>query len=276
MNFVCSLGQHLSSLPEISAQLKYFPNSSGYAIHNGYRYVEYKYVGSRRKYYLAEVDRSPELESVLTLCATGATRSSLINKLMDAGVDDDSATKFVIDLIDNQLLVSGLDPCVTGGDAFNSLLSTMTALSPDHHTTHSLNLISAALTKIDTQTIGRSIVLYEKIEEEIATFGIEYDKKHLFQSDMICFPEKAVLGKDVIDQAFQCFSLLNKLIHYQENQLLTRFKEEFHKRYEEEEIPLVVALDGDLGVGFGSSVPETTDVNELLAGLPNLASPGQR
>ncbi len=63
---------------------------------------------------------------------------------------------------------------------------------------------------------------------------------------------------------------MNKLSRPEENQLLKKFKEDFHKRYEEEEVPLIEVMDSDIGLGFSGAVPGNTEIHPLLDGLPFL------
>ncbi|HYN70958.1 MAG TPA: thiopeptide-type bacteriocin biosynthesis protein, partial [Nakamurella sp.] len=65
----------------------------------------------------------------------------------------------------------------------------------------------------------------------------------------------------------EAVNLLHRLTPAGEDPALTRFKAEFGARYEDREVPLMEALDEEMGVGFDRSSHPAADESPLLAGL---------
>ena len=68
-------------------------------------------------------------------------------------------------------------------------------------------------------------------------------------------------------QLTEAVELLHRLSPSFGDPALTRFKAEFGARYEDREVPLMEALDEELGIGFDRSTHPATDESPLLAGL---------
>ena len=72
MNYTVALAMHLSTIPEIKKQLKFYPNTSKYITGNQLRYVEYKYHNAKRIHHIAAVNNSEYLQLVLQKAESGA------------------------------------------------------------------------------------------------------------------------------------------------------------------------------------------------------------
>ncbi len=264
MDYLCALSRYLGDLPEVADRLSYYPNSSLYQLFNAYRYVEYNYIFARRRHFLSEVPFSPEIEKILQTARTGASKEVLADTIVGNEVEPDEAKNFVQQLIDNQLLVSELDPCITGDDILSRLHQKLDSLKTAADICSIISTIREKLKKIDDQKPGRNPLLYEEIEYEVQKLPVKFERKYLFQSDTTVRPLTATLGKNVIQLVKDGLDAINRLTFRWENTAMKSFKENFYKRYEEEEIPLVEALDSDIGIGFDALTPGNTDLNPLI------------
>ena len=268
MNFLCALCQYIGNLPEVADKLSYYPNSSLYRVYNCYRYIEYNYKKSKRKHFLSEIEYNEYLAAILTVCETGASREMMLQTLHAFDFETAEINEYLNELITNQVLVSDLDPTVTGEDLLKKLINRLDQLNVLHDVNAILKSISEKLQFIDSITPGRSEDAYKEIIKEIDKLNVGYERKFLFQSDMYVMPGVATLGNDVLDTVKDGLHVLNKLSRQEENQLLKKFKEDFHKRYEEEEVPLIEVMDSDIGLGFSGAVPGNTEIHPLIDGLP--------
>ena len=116
MNYTVALAIHLSNLPEIKKQIRFYPNTSKYISGSQLRYVEYKYNNARRMHHIAAVDNSEYLQKVLDKAESGAFISDLANMLVDDEITFEEAEYFINELIENQILISELEPSVSGDD----------------------------------------------------------------------------------------------------------------------------------------------------------------
>lgn len=118
MHYLCALSQELAKWPGISEQLVYYPNSSIYEYGNEIRYVEYKYSNGRRRHTISAVPRTEYLQYILQESARGLVRSEIIAHLVNDEIGEEEAAAFVDELLEAQLLVSELEPAITGPEFF--------------------------------------------------------------------------------------------------------------------------------------------------------------
>ena len=114
MFYLCALYDYFLQIPEIKQYITYYPNTTFYLSGKKYRYIEWKYVGTRRKYELTEVDRSVYLTIILKKAKNGAKRNELINSLISDTISHKVAEEFIDELINMQLLTGELSQSVTG------------------------------------------------------------------------------------------------------------------------------------------------------------------
>ena len=83
---------------------------------------------------------------------------------------------------------------------------------------------------------------------------IPYTEKFLFQIDATRKSIIATLGETVIIELQSLLSFFSKMDSV-ESSPLDSFRNAFHERYEEREIPLAIALDSELGIGYPLGIP---------------------
>lgn len=72
----------------------------------------------------------------------------------------------------------------------------------------------------------------------------------------------------VAEEVSRTANLLATLDRYQEEANLKQFREDFYQRYGQQEVPLMQALDVEMGLGYPVTHLPSTDHNPLLADLP--------
>ncbi len=264
MNYLCAFIQNIVQLNLIKVQLKFYPNTSLYSSGKDLRYTEYSLFKTHRKYSLSEVEQSEYLAKVLQKAGDGATIDDLANLLEDDDITIEEAREYIDELIENQILLSELEPSVTGNDLLNQFIVKLEKLNGVNEIINSLKKIQLLLQTIDNTPLGRPVEMYSRVKKELNTFTISPDERYLFQSDLLIESEKAILGKPVVDAACKAIKVLNRLTSSYDNPLLKKFREDFYKKYENEEIPLILALDVETGVGFGSIDGQRGDIAPLL------------
>ena len=128
MNFVCALAKDLSKTESIKSRLKYFPNTSLYAMGERLRYVEYSFRKAKRSHHIAAVENTPYLQNVLIAARQGKRMDELAALLVDDEITQEEALAFVGELVESQLLVSELEPTVSGGDPLGQIIKVMNAI----------------------------------------------------------------------------------------------------------------------------------------------------
>lgn len=203
----------------------------------------------------------------------GRTIDELAGLLVDVDITLEEAVEYIVELLQNQLLVSELEPPVTGSELLGQLIEKLEKLNGVQELFGTLRSINKSLEAIDRQPVGRDIACYEHVKEKISQFQTQYNEKYLFQSDLFIKPDTATLSLQVAEAAQKAIGALNRLTPKTDNPLLKKFREEFYKKYEEEEVPLTMALDVETGIGFGNIDGQRGDLSPLLEGIPFHGNP---
>lgn len=248
MNFLCALIQYLESLPHIQKHLTYFANDSIYTTGDRLRYVEYYFKGLKKIHQIQEISISNYLERILNAAYLGNKIIVLAQSIVDNDVSLDEAIAFVHELIDNQILKSELEANVTGEDVLTHTIRVLRNIDEDIPELQTLIKISKVLDEID-KNLYHDKNLYAKLHEYVKPLNIKYDDKYLIQTDAFR-NSRSYLSKKTVDELNGVITFLIKINNYDNNKRLVDFAKAFSERYEEEEIPLLEALDTDIGIGY--------------------------
>ncbi|KMQ66480.1 hypothetical protein ACM46_02805 [Chryseobacterium angstadtii] len=251
MHFLVSLAQHFVKTREIRDQLLFYPNNSIYKIGNRIRYIEYQYTHGKRDYIISSAPLSEELQQVLEFSRSGKTIHEIAEILVNEEITKEEALEFIEELIDNQLLVSQLEPNVSGADFLDLLISVLTKINAGDAATVLKN-IKDKLDKLDLH-IGNPATLYAETEDLIKSFNTEYDKKFLFQTDLY-FKNEFCLSPHWKKELKKAICFLNKITLPQTETTFQKFKQAFSERFEAEEVPLLYVLDAEVGIGYRQGV----------------------
>ncbi|WP_025742653.1 lantibiotic dehydratase family protein [Aquimarina pacifica] len=259
MNYLCSLVQELENIPEIRSNLLYFPNNSLYEIGNKYRYIEYKYNNAIRHHYMIAIDASRYISKVLTLAEKGAKIKDLAQSIVSAEISIEDAENFINNLIDNQILLSSISPTVSGDDYLDYIYKNTGVTW--------LEEIKKHIKQLDQHVIHQDLSPYQNIIDLLTSIKIPFNKKFLFQTDLVATTKENELDKEISADVLKGITVLNKLTNRRKNPRLESFKKAFYKRYEDEEVPLSIALDVETGVGYNQKHKGTFDVCPLIDDL---------
>ncbi len=270
MNVLCSLAQEFSKKDFIKPYLKFYPNTSIYQIGNNYRYVEYFYKNNSRFHKINSVDFSSYLEHILLQVKVGLTYKELVDLLLDDEINEEEASYFIDELIESQILINQLEPTVTGKDYFEVLIENLEDINAKYQSNDLekslfiLNNVGTLIKNIDT-AIFNPIESYKYIHQQLKIILPELSETNLFQADLYKNTTQNHLNASLQKQLKTTISFLNKITPTKTNSTLEEFKKRFQERYEEKEIPLLIALDTETGVGYPSK--NNTGVNDLIDDL---------
>lgn len=265
MQYLCALIQEIERDPNVREQLVYYPNDSLYEIGGKYRYVEYRYKKSQRQHTVASLEIDEALATLLNTAADGATIEQLVQALVDDEITTEQAHEYVIETIASQVLKSELDPCVVGEDVLDTLIDKLSRLQ-NVPILQPLRQIQELLNRIDAQPVGTTLPLYDEILSIVKNIGVGYELKYLFQTDMFKPVHRAQVDEKTVSRIVRLIDFLAKITPPNEHPTLQNFIQAFQSRYEEAEVPLAVALDGELGLGYPVS-SGSGDVNPLINDL---------
>ncbi|CCH51156.1 Subtilin biosynthesis protein spaB [Fibrisoma limi BUZ 3] len=272
MNFLCALAQNLEKHPGVKPYLRFTPNTSLYSVNGQYRYVNYAYnEAGMRVHDLTSADQNEYLDAILTRARYGASPAELADVITSDEVSVEEAQAFVDQVVDTQLLVSELEPALTGDDFLVQIIQTLEGVCAQH-ATYSLRFIVTLLTdvKADLKQMEQasdvtSTEQYEAIAGKLSQLDVPFDRKALFQIDTFLPNTTGQLNKGLINKLVAKMPILMKLSP-SGDPTLAEFQNKFYEKYEEEEVPLVIALDPEIGIGYPAGQAKA-DVSPLVDGV---------
>ena len=281
MHYLCALAQHLAGHPALRPRLRYWPNTSLYAAGEEFRYIEYQYLGPKRVNQLSAVEAAPHVAQVLQAAQDGLRYPELLS-LLDPGTGESwhaEATQFLDELVQAQLLVNELEPTVTGPEFFDHIQRVLTRLlaeEPDSEITvlaDQLREVGRHLHDLDQAPVNAP-ARYEHVIDLLAALGVPIEAGKLFQTDASqgLAPDASTVDVAVQTELLGALHALQRLTPALPSSHLSDFTRRFQARYEEKEVPLLVALDNESGLSYteyGQSTfsPLVHDL-QLVSGTP--------
>jgi thiopeptide-type bacteriocin biosynthesis protein len=268
--YLFALTNWMTSIPEVADRLVFRPNSSLHSIANAHHYIESRRTPSATTtQHLVRLDQDEFLNAVLDRARDGAMIEELVQCLVgiggDSPVSGEEAKEFVQELIKSDVLVSSLVPHVTGRAALDDLITQIKdieALKSAHET---LTDVREAMLALDKNGPGATPQDYRNIAAKLQTLPPRVDAAKLYQVDMIKPVDRAVLPQRVVGEIARGIDALCRISRRGETESLRLFRERFLARYDRAMVPLVAALDEELGVGFA---PPPHEPSTLLRGVP--------
>lgn len=271
MQFWVALLQNIATDKKAIFHLKYYPNSSIYEFGSFYRYVEYKYIKTKREHSITGLRKSETLKEIILKARLGLTIEEMVLLLADNDSEKEEATKFIIDLIDFQFLISELDPSVTGNNENDRVLSILKEIPDLKNEYQFLENINRQISDLDTSLIPTANQ-YSKIKEDIHEKGFEYDEKYLFQTDLNTTTIANSLNRNTAKKVSHALKFLTGIQPKYNSDNLKNFVSAFSKRYESQEMPLMIVLDTEAGLGY----PFNQDMNDSHEILENFSFKNQK
>ncbi len=256
MHYLCALAQHLAALPFIKSRLHFFPNNSIYKTGDEFRFIEYKYESSARMHQISSVHVFDYIELVLGKAASGITTDEMIDLLCSENeVTTEEASEFIDELINAQVLISELDPSITGCEFTRQIIDALKKINNPvsaqiTQLLQSLELMAQSIKTID-DNLTNDIDAYNLLNEKIMQLGITFDESKLLQTDKYFLPAGNIVNETHKADLLKSISILLSLSSLQENDNLTSFIEKFRNRYEDKLVPLLNVLDTESGIGYG-------------------------
>jgi hypothetical protein len=266
MNYICALTQQIERDRSIREHLHYYSNRSMYPIGNQLRYVEYYYRKTQRVYQITQIGNSNYLQMILSLARNGARFTELATALLDDEITMEEAVEFIHELIDAQVLVSELEPTVTNVQPLTTIILKLKGLpNVNRQIINVLFDIETQLANIDRKPIGTTDDVYPAIVKNIEKTRVDAEIKYLFQTDMFKPVQHATVSHNLIKDIQQAIVFFNKITFPVQRINLSQFRENFVKRYDNREMPLLFVLDNEIGIGYAENT--SGDISPLVDDL---------
>lgn len=254
--YLARLTSDLAGAARFAAHLRWSPSASLYAYGGSWHYIEPRGAGTDRSYHLVRLQRDPVLDAVMARAQSGATIAEAIETIRATASDVsiEQAEAYVNELIDAQVLVADLSPLVTGGFALDEVINRLHAWAPDDRAGTVLADVRDRLHDLDGVGVGAPAQSYHDIATTLEQLPTAVDDEPLFHIDLIKPADHAVLTQPVVDLLREAieFLLAVDATPPREQVPLRHFREAFIERYGSASVPLLEALDEEVGIGFRS------------------------
>lgn len=238
-----------SILPGIAASLGYTNqamelriNQSAFTGRNDIRFIRREFSELDARFALVAAPRNSLLRTLMRLAKRGISRLALAAAIRsETGASAEEVSDYIKELEAEQLLVSASAPNITGNDYTQELLPLLEQQQP---------VLKKILREL-TENRHPSLAFLSATAAKLSAYTGQKPK-----SSFYCVAErKAIAGglpmkyQQQIKEGLHCLQLLSS---YTPSPDLEQFRKAFLAQYEREEVPLLEALDPQLGIGYGS------------------------
>lgn len=271
MQYLVALSKNFTKDKSIRKTLLFTPNTSLYKIGNQYRYIEITYLENlKRVHHIEAVESDKYLEFIFKVTKKESKSIDFIaNGLInfDPEITIEEAYLYINLLVDNQILVSNIDPVIIGKDYLEIIRDSISSKNE----LKTLNLLNKLIQNLDEEVIN-PVQKYYNIKTVAEKLKTEIDLKYFFQTDLKVNLKSNFLERKILKDLKEGIIFLNKLSIISKNtseSYLDLFKTNFKKRYEDQEIPLAKALDPESGIGYKHSdmseiIPDNNFIDHLI------------
>ncbi|OJJ19407.1 hypothetical protein BKI52_21600 [marine bacterium AO1-C] len=262
MNLLVALAQKIAKIPQVRTQVSFFPNSSIYPIADKLRYIDYQYLHGQRHHEVVEVDNSEYLQSILSAALKGASFEELVAAIDEPEISWEDKSAFIDELIDSNLLISDLEPSLSGPEFFDQLTEVLGKLDQIDHIKAVFTEIRHHLSQLDSH-LGNDPEGYLQLKSLLDKLEVSVELKFMIQTDMVVQTNHNTLSKSLTSSVLKGLTIMNKISGMASSEHLPQFISDFYRRYGEREVPLSKALDVEIGLGYPRD-RDDGDVNPLI------------
>lgn len=202
---------------------------------------------------LASVTRTPDIMRALASARHATPRRELIDQFCDAETTYEEAAGFIEELERQQILVSDIAPTVTARDPMAELRRQFERIPGLETAAATMQQIESALARLDDAADGDHASGYAEAEALVASLGAAFEARTLFQVDLVPQFRVGTLGDRVTTDVIAVLEQLAPITPRYDP--LRGFKDAFVERWEQEEMPLSVVLDEEVGVAIRELIP---------------------
>lgn len=259
MSFLGHIYQAVLKDMHLRKRLLFSRNNTLIEVHNEIRYYEYTYE-PYRTYKISSVESEAILALIFSFSEYPVSHESLLKVIISEGYEPLEADDFIDQLITSKLLISDLEPSVSGTHYGKKLLTFL-----NNNKSYLVGYLDKARLMLeDIYSINiskcRNDFWYKKMISDAETIGIK--DVDLVQVDLLKEGSQIELDREIFKDLTVALQLTKVLVGRdgaQNLSALRAFIEEFETRYEGMEIPLLEILDTQIGIGYPYSLDSETD-----------------
>jgi thiopeptide-type bacteriocin biosynthesis protein len=277
MSFLAAIADYVQLNPVTRRHLFYYPNNTIYRIAGGCRYVDFTSNDKGiRSYHLSGFQPNDYLEKILSVAGKGALFTDIASSIIDDEIALSDADYYIDQLIQSRVLISELEPKVTGQDYVRDLLLILKRLRGVITDTDTIAIIAGHILFMEESlvffetidTLDDTIRLSRLIEitEQANALVLAYPARNVFQVDSFVKYDFSEIDSGVLADIKQAIPVYLKFCSGEESSHLERFKTDFNDKFEGRTIPLSHALDPEQGIAYASD-PALLDFSPLIDDL---------
>lgn len=251
MSFLCELSKRLIQNSEIRNCIYFYSNSTTYRVGRNIRFLE---KNVKHGLQISYVEHSLILDKILAMAQNGVKIREITNFILTFGISENDAIDYINDLIDAQLLISEVNPSITGSDYLSKIREIVFREKINNEESCLIQKISDELNNLNSSNNFQS---YQQLINIINSYKLNYDENRLFQADTKRSTYKTEISSTVINDLKKIIRFLCKKTQKEKPLNLQKFINAFYERYGEQEVSLLEALDPEIGLGY----PLYTDTN---------------
>jgi hypothetical protein len=256
---------------DVQGKLRYVPNSTIAGLAGQITFLQQRSThadrGSRRVLVPAAMTASEAVSAALVFARGGVTLEDLARALLrhDPRHAESDVHVFCKHLVEAQLLVADFGLRATDSDPLRTAIAELRAMGC-LDAADALQTLEKSLQELDEQGVGASHRAYAAVLEVIAGLLSESDGAPARAGSGGAGPRKlderalqvdvasgatGHVGSSVIHEVEKVTRILHRVMPTRVDPALASFRAGFLRRFGQREVPLVLALDEELGVGFG-------------------------
>lgn len=250
--FLYNLSEEITEKnPDLVLKAPLYLNDTIYKVQRGrYRYIEYVVKEDYREFIISECTTNELLEKIIkTFYYRTIEPKELINFLTSEGIEINDCKEFILMLVKNQILYSELKINICG-TPYLERLSKLISVIPSYKD------LTEKVTKLQVIQTNLNYNKYDLQEcsKEIDMMFPELTVQNKFQTDLIVSFKHSTISRSVVNDLSRNLStIINSFQEPYSYPKLNDFKNAFIARYGDSEVNLLIALDPDLGIGYGNS-----------------------
>lgn len=255
--------------------VRYFTNGTILEILDKYRFIKKVRDDESETHIVVEITKRNYLKKLLKEAKLGQTKSHLAKLLVkwDYVTAEQEALEFIDMLIKEQLIISALDTkIIFESSKYFSTKLLAAKIDSNYDIFTDILELERLLSRVNQLKQGtrftdfRDIeLLIEKIVGKSPTI-----KSSIFRANLFNIGDPLQIQSSVGSIIEKGVDILNILTSPINDSDLSDFKNKFHARFENQKVPLLHALDPDIGIGFGPSQFERP--SELLPSIVSTLS----
>lgn len=241
---------------EGDTKILFYPNNTIYQVGNNLRFIEWD---DENNYKISEATNNELLADILQSAKAGITKAgitSIISKCYD-DLEQLEIMTYIDTIITSKILVDQLPPYLTSRE--NPIYELYQKLKDNEIESTALNdLISF----VESQGTSIDIVDIEKFSKKHSNYLSA--ENQLFQVDLKLNLRENNLNTRVIEDILRDALELMAVVKRNNSSRITSFKNKFITWFENKEIPLIHALDPQLGIGYDLHISGNVEDMPLL------------